>query len=704
MAAGTQYLGQQYLGQYYPSSPIQSSAHELLDTALVQRRKSASYYRLSDLFFVPVISTPAPPAQIDYDTLIVRTRRAQQTFLSYFDRPDISQPVGDALLTPSDAPIRKRPVFLYGDTTQVLPDIATPTLGAFVDYQNDVMRKVRIRNYEQTPLIEWCGIDSSFNRIVTSTSFGRPSFISRGQSFTSSYTTNLCKIQVNMSTNVSYPLSDGVIMKVYKADSQDVDEIPGAPGTLIATSDNIISGGLIDFTTDNVDVTFSFDNSPVPLVGGDTYIWALERTGALSDIEYYVVYGDLDSGAELNPRFFLDVFGWSRSTIRKSYYIQFYDTQGAFIPLAKIPEPVLPEFIFRRKKPWYAYPSVQQLVNICFIDQIADDALSYSSKSFGRSTAQEYRRGQQFKPSVSAPLCKIIVKLLKTGSPSDSIMMRIYEANGTDALGTPGAPGTLLATSNNSVQSSEIATFPDEREFAFDFGGGISLLAENTYVMVLERSGAISDTDYYGVACASSGNSLYSRGYPIRYNGTSWIVQIDEDNEDFHFKQFYTLDGFTPLPKLPEPFMSEYTFRRKNLFYTYPVRSAFTDTLIPDVQTLQKLYPEYPARPIRHKDRRNIYPFVADFERSVPAPDLRAYSIHTDFVRRHKDPRHRIPSYFRYEDLIITYISCLPFSTWTDLDNQTSSWNDQPTTPETTAWTDLDNQDTGWIDTCYTDE
>lgn len=151
----------------------------------------------------------------------------------------------------------------------------------------------------------------------------------------------------------------------------------------------------------------------------------------------------------------------------------------------------------------------------------ADDT---SSTYFGYTGDQE-KYGQSFTPSVSGFLAKIAVIPDQNGAPSDSLRMKIYSDNA-------GQPGTLLATSTNTILGSTLTG--TLREFFFS---GISLSSSTLYWFIIERTGATNTTDYYRINRDSSG--AYGGGDAVTTNdgGATWIVLT---GEDVAFDQYYT--------------------------------------------------------------------------------------------------------------------------------------------------------------------
>lgn len=113
----------------------------------------------------------------------------------------------------------------------------------------------------------------------------------------------------------------------------------------------------------------------------------------------------------------------------------------------------------------------------------------------------------------------ITVKIQTIGSPTDNVRAYIYNTSS-------GNPVTAIYTSSNTISYSSISSSFTDCTFIFSNVG----LADSTqYVLVLARTGSLSDTDYY--RASGTNGSLYSGGSVTYYTGSSWTT----DSNDLSF-------------------------------------------------------------------------------------------------------------------------------------------------------------------------
>ena len=108
-----------------------------------------------------------------------------------------------------------------------------------------------------------------------------------------------------------------------------------------------------------------------------------------------------------------------------------------------------------------------------------------------------------------------------TGSPADSIKLGIWSDNA-------GEPGTLIHDSDDTILGSDMDTaFLVNYYIDYNFTAGPSLVANTQYWIVLERTGALSDTNYYEL----DGGMFtgYSRGSLWELDGSWGAGWVDSD-------------------------------------------------------------------------------------------------------------------------------------------------------------------------------
>lgn len=115
------------------------------------------------------------------------------------------------------------------------------------------------------------------------------------------------------------------------------------------------------------------------------------------------------------------------------------------------------------------------------------------------------------------------------GTPTDSVRVTLYYANSSDdPTGLPLISYEIPA-----------ASFSGDLEFLVDYEFDVSL----KYVIVVDRTGTHSDTDYYNVQCA---NSVYPKGTKV-FNGIYWFTVFN----DLYFKtmtpKYFAEDQHLPV-------------------------------------------------------------------------------------------------------------------------------------------------------------
>lgn len=147
--------------------------------------------------------------------------------------------------------------------------------------------------------------------------------------------------------------------------------------------------------------------------------------------------------------------------------------------------------------------------------RIDTNAGTGTSGAVGRSSADangdQERYAQSFQESTTYYIRKVKIQLSKNGSPSDNLVIALQG----DSSGSPN--GTDADTA--SIAGSSLTT--SAAEYTLDFGANNTLTANTKYWIVVRRSGSLSDTDYYFVHGAGSGDP-YSNGAAKRYVSSAW--------------------------------------------------------------------------------------------------------------------------------------------------------------------------------------
>jgi hypothetical protein len=141
-------------------------------------------------------------------------------------------------------------------------------------------------------------------------------------------------------------------------------------------------------------------------------------------------------------------------------------------------------------------------------------------ENFG--TVAQTEVGQTFTVAARSRVDKVTVKLTKQGAPTDNVECEIWSTSGTPAL-----PDTLLYTSPTTVAGASIGA---AAEFEFQFDDD---LAAGVYAIVLDRSGADDNVDYFQARNNSA--SVYADGYQV-HNAGGWV---QDAAEELYFKVDY---------------------------------------------------------------------------------------------------------------------------------------------------------------------
>ncbi|MCX6224754.1 MAG: hypothetical protein NTV01_08400 [Bacteroidia bacterium] len=120
------------------------------------------------------------------------------------------------------------------------------------------------------------------------------------------------------------------------------------------------------------------------------------------------------------------------------------------------------------------------------------------------------KRAQKFTAGATDYVGTVIMPFLKNAAPTDNITCDIYSDNS-------GTPNVSLQASSNTIAGSGLSTtITNYIEFTFD--GSLQLASGTDYWLVVSRSGAADDTNYYGW----SGDYSNVYGVVKIYNGADW--------------------------------------------------------------------------------------------------------------------------------------------------------------------------------------
>jgi len=134
---------------------------------------------------------------------------------------------------------------------------------------------------------------------------------------------------------------------------------------------------------------------------------------------------------------------------------------------------------------------------------------------------------QTFQPAYTAKICNVKVLLKKVGSPTDDVYLEIHDGE---------AAGTLLAEADSRISGTSLAT--SNAYYDFQFTDGPELTTDETYAIVLYRSGSLDNSNYYRTGRGYSADTdLYTRGRLYWKNSSdNWINSGgDPDYVDMYF-------------------------------------------------------------------------------------------------------------------------------------------------------------------------
>ncbi len=160
----------------------------------------------------------------------------------------------------------------------------------------------------------------------------------------------------------------------------------------------------------------------------------------------------------------------------------------------------------------------------CVLDQQATSPAS--GFSFGDANGVLYDYGQSFKPSISAELCNIAVKLARVGSPTDNLQCKLY------SLTAEGIPDTLLATADNQIDGNNLSTTHAIYNFQFT-SSHIVVHSANNYAFAISRTGSYNSSNLYSYIY---GADSYANGDELYRDINGWSKATGMDT---YFKTYY---------------------------------------------------------------------------------------------------------------------------------------------------------------------
>lgn len=122
---------------------------------------------------------------------------------------------------------------------------------------------------------------------------------------------------------------------------------------------------------------------------------------------------------------------------------------------------------------------------------------------------------QSFIPTVAGDIVSVDLDIVKVGSPTDSVIIKLCDNNG-------GEPGTVLATSTTITGSTLLTGVGTFRRYSFFVP--YNAQTSTTYWLMVERTGSQDASNNYGLTITAS--SVYADGTTKRLFGGSWLDQV----------------------------------------------------------------------------------------------------------------------------------------------------------------------------------
>lgn len=193
------------------------------------------------------------------------------------------------------------------------------------------------------------------------------------------------------------------------------------------------------------------------------------------------------------------------------------------------------------------------------LDQSNESTSGVYNYVFGDTT--NTRVAQTIQPSITQPISEFHVKLAKSGSPTDTLILNVY----TDNAGTPD---TLILTSTEVDGASLTGTATEQ---TFYFYNSSDLTADTVYWFVIERTGAQDGSNNYRIEITSDTSDIYTRGISYEEESSVWAYTSGDEVsyfEDFWFKQY---GGYLSAPFTADPGAFDITGTNASLEYNRKV-------------------------------------------------------------------------------------------------------------------------------------
>ena len=173
----------------------------------------------------------------------------------------------------------------------------------------------------------------------------------------------------------------------------------------------------------------------------------------------------------------------------------------------------------------FSWLSLGLLYYLAWWITLTSQLLTYDFINIWYSTSTyDYKEWQTFTLSNWTKWVNIKVQLRKVWAPTDNIIIKLYDSDKT----------TLLWTSN-SISWTTLTTSWIDYIFTINW---INLLASTTYFISVERTWAVSTSNYYNIMMYKNASNVYPNWATYTYNNStsSWDLYVYwGDYIDFYF-------------------------------------------------------------------------------------------------------------------------------------------------------------------------
>jgi hypothetical protein len=140
--------------------------------------------------------------------------------------------------------------------------------------------------------------------------------------------------------------------------------------------------------------------------------------------------------------------------------------------------------------------------------------------SFGQPDGDGF--GVQFRVYTQVTVSRVAIKMCKTGTPTGSMVARLYTSNGGFQSSLAKA-GTQIAQSTNTLDVSTLSSSMEDVDFTFNN----VILAPGIYFFVVFSSSIDTETGRIQIFMTGDGGSQF--GYPTIWQSSGWLSWSEWD-------------------------------------------------------------------------------------------------------------------------------------------------------------------------------